>query len=272
MTATESSHKIVSHEEWERARKEHLAAEKTFTRQRDELSRQRRELPWEKVEKNYVFDGPQGQRTLAQIFGRHSQLLVYHFMFAPTWEEGCRSCSYLADHFDGMLPHLAHRDVSFAAISHAPLERLQAFQKRMGWRFPWYSSFTSDFNYDYHVSLSPEERGKKEIYYNYEMMEFRPEERPGLSAFFKDASGEIFHTYSTYARGLDILVGAYNFLDMAPKGRDEDSLNFSMAWVRHHDKYDNNYTVDPNVSYKQPEVVQTIAAAKPSCCSGEHHD
>ena len=251
MTATESSHKIVSHEEWERTRKEHLAAEKAFTRQRDELSRQRRELPWEKVEKNYVFDGPQGQRTLAQIFGRHSQLLVYHFMFAPTWEEGCRSCSYLADHFDGMLPHLAHRDVSFAAISHAPLERLQAFQKRMGWRFPWYSAFHTDFNQDYHVSFTKEEAAA-EVEYNYEKMKFGIEEAPGASAFYKNAAGEVLHTYSTYARGLDILVGTYNFLDMAPKGRDEDGLKFSMAWVRHHDKYVDDDRVDVSALYQPP--------------------
>ena len=271
-TATVNRPKVVSPADWLKARKELLAKEKEFTHLRDELSRRRRELPWERVEKRYEFEGPNGQLSFADLFGNHSQLLIYHFMLGPGWKEGCPSCSYLADHFDGANIHLPHRDVTLAVVSHAPYAEVAAFKQRMGWRFPWYSSFTSDFNYDYHVSLSPEERGKKEIYYNYEMMEFRPEERPGLSAFFKDASGEIFHTYSTYARGLDILVGAYNFLDMAPKGRDEDSLNFSMAWVRHHDKYDNNYTVDPNVSYKQPEVVQTIAAAKPSCCSGEHHD
>ena len=263
--------KVVPHAEWVSARKEFLAKEKEFTRLRDELSRQRRELPWEKVEKRYEFEGSGGKQALTDLFGTRSQLVIYHFMLGPGWKEGCRSCSYLADHFDGAAIHLANRDVTLAVVSHAPYAEIDAFKQRMGWRFPWYSSFASDFNYDYHVSKSPEEEGKERVYYNYEMMEFPPDERPGLSVFAKDANGDIFHTYSTYARGLDILVGTYNFLDMVPKGRDEDNLNFTMAWVRHHDKYSDGYVVDANQSYVQPEVVQ-IKSASAKCCSAEHHE
>ena len=260
--------KVVSQAEWLTARKEFLAKEKEFTRLRDELSRQRRELPWEKVEKQYEFEGPSGRVTFADLFGKRSQLVIYHFMLGPGWSEGCKSCSYLADHFDGMTIHLANRDVTFAVVSHAPYAEIAGFKKRMGWRFPWYSSHGSDFNFDYQVSLRPDEQGKPEVYYNYEMTEFPAEERPGLSVFFKEASGDIFHTYSTYARGLDILLGTYNILDLVPKGRDEDGLNFTMAWVRHHDKYDDGYVVDATQGYVQPEVVAT----KASCCSGGHHD
>lgn len=263
---TEAKHaKVVPHAEWIAARKEFLAKEKEFTRLRDELSRQRRELPWEKVEKRYEFEGPSGKVALADLFGARSQLVIYHFMLGPGWKEGCPSCSYLADHFDGAALHLANRDVTLAVVSHAPFAEITPFKERMGWRFHWYSSFASDFNYDYQASKSPEEEGKAQVYYNYEMMEFPPDERPGLSVFLKDANGGIFHTYSTYARGLDILVGTYNFLDMVPKGRDEDSLNFSMAWVRHHDKYGDGYFVDANQSYVQPEVVQ-IKSAGAKCC------
>lgn len=272
-TTAEVKHsKVVPHAKWIAARKEFLAKEKEFTRLRDELSRERRELPWEKVEKRYEFEGPVGKLALADLFGTRSQLVVYHFMLGPGWKEGCPSCSYLADHFDGPSIHLANRDVTLAVISHAPYAEIDAFKKRMGWRFPWYSSFASDFNYDYQVSKSPEEEGKAQVYYNYEMVEFPPDERPGLSVFYKDANGEIFHTYSAYARGLDILVGAYNILDMVPKGRDEDELTFSMAWVRHHDKYNDGYIVDANQLYKQPESVQTKAAPKSSCCSDAHHE
>jgi predicted dithiol-disulfide oxidoreductase (DUF899 family) len=247
--------KVVSTAEWLTARKAHLAKEKEFTRLRDELSRQRRELPWEKVEKQYVFDGPNGKQKLADLFGKRSQLIVYHFMFGPGWKEGCPSCSYLADHFDGATIHLAHRDVAFAAISRAPTAEIEAFKKRMGWRFPWVSSFGSEFNYDYHVSFTPEEKARNEgkVQYNYELAEFSSEEGPGASVFYKDKSGEIFHTYSSYARGLDILVGTYNFLDLAPKGRDEDGLAFSMAWVRHHDRYEDGYFVDAAKLYSEPK-------------------
>lgn len=251
MTATNVNHKIASRSEWLQARKALLAAEKAFTHQRDELSRQRRELPWVKVEKNYIFEGPNGPRTLSDLFGNSSQLIVYHFMFGPEWNEGCPSCSLLADHFDGALPHLANRDVTLVAVSHAPMPKIQAFQERMGWRFPWVSAYANDFNHDYHVSFSKEEMAKGKVDYNFSQTQFPSDEAPGASVFYKDESGQIFHTYSTYARGLDILVGAYNFLDMVPKGRDEDGLNFTMSWVRHHDRYS-----------IQPEL-----QGKHSCCS-----
>jgi len=267
MTAIEHPN-VVSHEEWLAARKDFLAKEKEFTRLRDELSRQRRELPWEKVEKPYVFEGPSGKETFADLFGKRSQLLIYHFMFGLGWSEGCPSCSYLADHFDGTTIHLANRDVTLAVVSRAPIAEIEAFKKRMGWKFKWVSSFGSDFNYDYQVSFTPEERAKGKVEYNYTQTEFPSEEGPGLSAFLKDANGDIFHTYSTYARGLDMFVGTYNFLDHAPKGRDEEGLKHSMAWVRHHDKYMDGYTVDATQGYVQPEMVQVKRA---SCCSGEHH-
>ena len=266
MAATEAKRpRVVSHDEWIAARKQLLAREKEFTRQRDELSRRRRELPRERVEKQYVFEGAKGKETLADLFDGRSQLIIYHFMFGPGWKEGCPSCSYLADHFDGMTIHLAHRDVTFAVVSRAPIEQIEAFKKRMGWRFHWVSSFGSDFNYDYHVSFTKEERAGGKVEYNFGKMEFPSEEGPGASVFFKQAGGEIFHTYSTYARGLDILVGTYNFLDLAPKGRDEDGLAHTMAWVRHHDKYDGGYFVDPNQEYEQPK------SAEHSCCGEEHH-
>jgi len=230
--------RVVSREEWLAARKALLAREKAFSRQRDELARARRELPRVKIEKRYVFDSPQGKRTLAELFGSKSQLIVYHFMLGPGWQAGCKSCSYLADHFDGMLPHLAARDVSFVAVSRAPLSEIEAFRARMGWRFPWVSSNGNDFNFDFHVSFREEDIGaKRQVEYNYVLGEARMDELPGASAFYKDAEGAVFHTYSTYARGLDTLIGAYNWLDIAPKGRDEDGLEFTMAWVRHHDKY-----------------------------------
>jgi predicted dithiol-disulfide oxidoreductase (DUF899 family) len=235
--------KVVSAAEWTAARKELLLKEKEFTRLRDELSRQRLELPWEKVEKEYVFDGPNGKETLADLFGGKSQLMVYHFMFGPDWVEGCPSCSYLADHFDGSVVHLAARDARLVVISRAPLEKLEAFKKRMGWRFKWVSSYGSDFNFDYQVSATKEQGAN---YYNYTTLQAPMEERPGASAFYKDDAANVFHTYSTYSRGLDILVGAYNWLDMAPKGRDEEGMKpHAMAWVRHHDKYAENNLVDP---------------------------
>jgi predicted dithiol-disulfide oxidoreductase (DUF899 family) len=256
-------HEVVSPSEWIASRKELLRKEKEFTRLRDELSRQRRELPWEQVEKEYVFDGPNGKVTLAELFGGRSQLIVYHFMLGPGWEAGCPSCSYLADHFDGSLVHLANRDVTLAAISRAPITQIEAFKKRMAWKFNWVSSFDNDFNRDYHVSFTKEEMAKGKVEYNYGTMEFPSEEAPGTSVFYKNDGGEIFHTYSAYARGLDILVGAYNFLDLAPKGRDEDGLAFTMSWVRHHDRYADGYFVDPKALYVEPEKRAS------SCCS-EH--
>jgi predicted dithiol-disulfide oxidoreductase (DUF899 family) len=229
--------KVVSRDEWLAARKQHLSKEKEFTRLRDKLSAERRELPWVKVEKNYLFDGPGRKETLADLFGGRSQLIVYHFMFGPEWEQGCPSCSFLSDHIDGSVVHLAHRDVTFVVVSRAPLPKIEAFKKRMGWRFKWVSSYGSDFNFDYHVSFTKDEMTKGKVYYNYDMNEFPSDEGPGISVFCKDGSSDIFHTYSAYARGLDILVGAYNYLDLVPKGRDEVELPWTMAWVRHHDKY-----------------------------------
>ena len=246
-------HKVVSHDEWIAARKAHLAEEKAFSRTRDALARKRRELPWEKVERKYVFDTPQGKQSLAELFGGKSQLIIYHFMLGPSWEAGCPSCSFLADHFDGAVVHLAQRDVSFVVVSRAPLAEIETFKRRMGWRFNWVSSFGNDFNSDYQVSFTPEEKASGKVFYNYEFIEsFPSEERPGASVFYKNAAREILHTYSTYGRGLDILIGTYHFLDLAPKGRDEDGLAWSMAWVRHHDRYE-GAIVDTKASYQEPK-------------------
>ncbi len=231
-------HKIVSQDEWLAARKALLAKEKEFSKARDQLSSARRDLPWVKVEKNYVFDTPQGKEKLADLFGGKGQLIVYHFMLGPGWVQGCPSCSFLADHFDGAVAHLAQRDVSLVVVSRAPLAEIEAYKKRMGWKFKWVSSYGSDFNRDFHVSFTPEEKARGKVEYNYTMTEFPSEEAPGLSAFARNERGEVFHSYSSYARGLDILVGTYNFLDMAPKGRDEDALPSSMSWVRRHDEYE----------------------------------
>jgi predicted dithiol-disulfide oxidoreductase (DUF899 family) len=251
-------HKVVSHDEWVAARKAHLAEEKAFSRARDALSKKRRELPWEKVGKKYVFEGPNGKETLADLFGGKNQLIIYHFMLGPDWEAGCPSCSFLADHFDGAVVHLAQRDVTFLVVSRAPLPQIEKFKARMGWRFKWVSSFGSDFNHDYQVSASAEEKASGTAIYNYEMTTFPSEERPGASAFYKDEAGAVFHTYSTYGRGLDILIGAYNFLDLAPKGRDEAGLAWSMAWVRHHDRYE-GAVVDSSLTYVEPKKTG-------SCC------
>ena len=232
------NHQVVSREEWLVARKEHLAKEKEFTRLRDQLSQQRRELPWVKVEKEYIFDGPNGKETLAELFAGRSQLLVYHFMFGPGWDEGCPSCSFWADNFNGIPVHLNQRDVTMIAVSRAPLSKLAAYKKRMGWTFKWVSSSETDFNYDYHVSFTPEEMEKGEMYYNYEVRKVPREESVGISVFCKDKDGNIFHSYSCYARGVDMLNGAYHYLDLVPKGRDEAGLSFAQAWVRRHDKYD----------------------------------
>ena len=194
-------HKIVSRDEWLVARKAHLAEEKAFTRARDALSRKRRELPWEKVEKSYVFDGPNGKETLAGLFGKNSQLIVYHFMFGPDWQEGCPSCSFLADHFDGVVTHLAQRDVAFVVVSRAPLPQIEAFKRRMGWHFKWVSSFGSDFNYDYQVSFTPEQRANGGVTYNYEQGEFPSEEAPGASVFYKsDGRRTVPHLFVLRAR------------------------------------------------------------------------
>lgn len=230
-------HAVVSHEEWLAARTAFLAKEKEFTRLRDELNRQRRELPWEKVDKQYSFDGPAGKVTLAELFENRSQLMVYHFMFTPEWDEGCVHCSFWADHYDSVGVHLNQRDVSLVVISRAPLAKIESFKKRMGWKFKWVSAFNSDFNYDLHVSFTTQELNHKAAYYNYTITDPGDEDREGLSVFYKDNSGAIFHTYSCYARGIDMLNGTYHFLDLVPKGRDEDGPEGPQAWVEYHDSY-----------------------------------
>jgi len=239
INAPQVGHSVVGHREWVEARRNLLAREKDLRRQMDAIAKERRNLPWELVEQGYRFDTACGERTLPELFDGKSQLLIYHFMLGPGWPEGCKGCSFISDHFDPMLVHLAHRDVNFVVVSRAPLGEIQSFQRRMGWQFPWVSSFGSSFNFDYGVSFTPEQVDRGETYYNYSIKPFLSTEAPGLSAFYKDAeTGSVFHTYSSYARGLDIGIGVYNFLDMAPKGRDEDGLKMPMEWLRHHDRYE----------------------------------
>ena len=230
--------KIVSREEWLSARTAFLAKEKEFTRLRDQLSQERRELPWVKIDKAYQFDGPNGKESLSELFEGRSQLIIYHFMYGPEWEEGCPSCSFWADSYDNNIVHLNHRDITLVVVSSARLDQLEAYKKRMGWSFKWVSSLGSDFNQDYHVTFTPEEMESGEVYYNYDMTTTSVEELPGISVFYKNDKGEVFHTYSCYSRGLDMLNGAYHHMDLVPKGRDEDSLAYTMAWLRRHDSYD----------------------------------
>ena len=230
------NHAVVSHDEWLAAHTAFLAKEKEFTRRRDELSRQRRDLPWEKVEKAYTLDGPNGKESLADIFDGRSQLIVYHFMFPPEWEEGCKHCSFWADNFNDVIVHLNRRDVTFVAVSRAPRAKLDAFEKRMGWSFKWFSSDDGDFNYDFGISFISEQTGER--VFNYGTMAPAGTDREGMSVFYKNERGEIFHTYSAYARGIDMFNTAYHYLDAVPKGRDEDNLPFTQAWVRHHDRYE----------------------------------
>jgi predicted dithiol-disulfide oxidoreductase (DUF899 family) len=231
-------HKVVPADEWLRARQDLLAKEKEFTRLRDRLSQQRRELPWERVDKEYTFEGVNGKQTLAQLFENRSQLIVYHFMFAPDWETGCKHCSWWADNFERNIVHLNHRDVTMVAISRAPLHKLAAFKRRMGWKFKWLSTADTDFNYDYHVSFTPAEVAKGEISQNYRTKKSSMSEVAGLSVFYKDLHGGIFHTYSCYERGLEMVNAGYHLLDLVPKGRDEDGLAFPQAWVRYRDSYE----------------------------------
>jgi predicted dithiol-disulfide oxidoreductase (DUF899 family) len=242
-------HAIVPPGEWLAARKALLKKEKEAIRLQDQLAAERRELPWEVVGKNYLFATSEGEKTLGDLFCGRSQLLIYHFMFGPDWKEGCPSCSFVSDHFDGALPHLAARDVSLAAVSRAPLEKIEAFRKRMGWKFPWVSSGFSDFNTDFHVSFSEEERAGGGVYYNYQVQEFPSTEAPGLSVFARDAGGTIFHTYSSFGRGVESLMGTYRMLDLVTKGRDEDLLAFPMEWVRYHDRYETNAFADADKPY-----------------------
>ncbi len=228
-------HPVLSHEEWFSARKSFLAKEKEFTRLRDELSRQRRDLPWEVVDKKYVFEGPNGKQSLPELFDGRSQLIVYHFMFDPNWDAGCPHCSFWADNFNGIIVHLNQRDVTMIAVSRAPYTKLLAYEKRMGWNFKWVSSSETDFNFDYHVSFTPEEAVQKKALYNFGTQAPHGTEQQGVSAFFKDSKGSVFHTYSTHGRGIDLLNTAYNYLDLAPKGRDEGDRG--QFWVRRHDEY-----------------------------------
>ena len=239
-------HPIVSREQWIEARKAHLKSEKALTRMRDMVSAERRALPWVKVDKEYVFETPAGKKTLAELFGNNSQLIVYHFMWRWDLGQGCDGCSFLCDHVDGANQHIKHHDVSFVAVSRGKLPDLLAYKKRMGWQFDLISSYGSDFNYDYHVSFTEDELAKGKVYYNYEMTSEGFNELPGISVFFRDDNGDIFHTYSSYARGGDILIGAHNFLDLTPKGRNEDG---TMNWMKRHDEYESDGSV-------------------PSCCHG----
>lgn len=229
--------RIVSRDEWLAARKALLAREKAHTREGDALSADRRRLPMVKVETSYMFDTADGRRSLADLFEGRSQLIVYHFMMGPGWAEGCPSCSFLMDHLDGVLPHLATRDVTLVAVSRAPLAEIDAFKRRMGWQFPWVSSYGTAFNRDFHVSFTKDEVASGKMHYNYAEQLFPSEEGPGFSVFVTNARGDIFHTYSTYGRGGESVLGTYHLLDLVPKGRNEDGLPFPMAWVRHHDRY-----------------------------------
>ncbi|MFL6579419.1 MAG: DUF899 domain-containing protein [Burkholderiales bacterium] len=232
------NHPVVSSDRWIAERKKLLAREKELTHLHDQIAEARRALPWVRIDKNYVFDSPQGRRSLAELFEGRRQLLVQHFMLGPGWEQGCPSCSFMADHTDGMNVHLAHRDVTLVAISRAPLAEIERFRQRMGWKFNWVSSNGNDFNYDFHVSFTPEERAKGDVYYNFGMTAFPAEEAPGISVFYKNDAGEIFHTYSTFGRGVEVMMGTYSMLDLTPKGRDEEDIPYKMNWVRHHDRYE----------------------------------
>jgi predicted dithiol-disulfide oxidoreductase (DUF899 family) len=236
MSRTVEHPKVVSRAEWTAARKELLAKEKALTRQRDAIAEERLRLPWVKIEKNYTFDTASGKKTLAELFGGKSQLVIYHFMFGPDWEQGCPSCSLLTDHMDNLGIHLAQRDARLMLVSLAPLAKIEAFKKRMGWKMPWASSYGDDFNFDCEVSVKKEEADKEHVY-NYALTKFPSEERPGMSYFYKNANGEVFHTYSVYGRGLEDFMTVYAMLDRVPKGRDEEGLAHGMAWVRHHDRY-----------------------------------
>lgn len=259
--------KAVSRAEWLAARKELLVKEKQLTRQRDEIDRQRRALPWVKVEKSYTFDGPDGQRTLADLFDGRSQLIVSHFMFGPGWKEGCVGCSFRSDHVDGALAHLEHHDVSFVTISRASLAEIEAFKRRMGWRFRWLSSYGSDFNYDYRVSFTKEEVATGRIDYNYGSSGFLSEEMSGLSVFYKEDTGGIFHTYSTFGRGDEMVDTTYMYLDLTPKGRNETGPHFNLGdWVRHHDRYGVAGVVDAGGRFvaSQPEESSCRCADEPT--------
>ncbi|MEQ9333357.1 DUF899 domain-containing protein [Thalassobaculum sp.] len=235
--ATADAHRTASKTEWLAERKQLLARERELTRLSDQVARERRALPWVPVDKDYAFDTPSGRRTLADLFDGRRQLLVQHFMLGPGWVQGCPSCSFMADHIDGMTVHLENRDVSLVAVSRAPLDEIERFRRRMGWRFRWASSHGSDFNYDFGVSFTPEQVARGDIGYNYSTSPHCYEELPGVSVFFKNDDGQVFHTYSTYGRGVEVMMGTYRMLDLVPKGRDERDVENRMEWVRHHDRY-----------------------------------
>jgi len=242
-------HQIVSRQQWIAARKALLDQEKEFTRARDRLSEQRRALPWVRVDKPYLFDGPRGKAALGDLFAGRSQLIVQHFMFAPDWSEGCKSCSFWADGFERMVPHLAARDTTLVAVSRAALPKLDAFKARMGWTFDWFSSEGNDFNHDYAVSFTPEEIKSGAKVYNFGTSGFGVGEAPGISVFYRDQAGNIVHTYSCFARGLDMMNAAYQYLDLTPLGRHEEGLPYPMDWLRLRDRYE-------------------PAAGKAACCGG----
>jgi len=248
-----ANHSVVSRHQWVAERKKLLAREKELTRLSDQIASERRALPWVRVEKPYVFDTLAGPRTLADLFEGRRQLLVQHFMFAPGWEQGCKSCSYMADHNDGANIHLAQRDVTLLVVSRAPLADIERFRQRMGWQFKWVSSHGTDFNHDFGVTFTPEEMAKGKVDYNYVAQSFPHEEAPGVSVFYQDDAGDVFHTYSRYGRGVEVMMGAYPLLDLTPRGRDEDKLGYPMEWVRHHDRY-------------EPEPRAMAAPATDSCC------
>lgn len=247
-TSTMEKRKVVSRDQWLAARRDLLAREKQLTRELDAVRALRRELPWVKVEKPYTFDGPEGKQTLADLFDGRSQLIVRHFMFGPGWKEGCVGCSFASDHAEAALVHLEHHDVAYVAVSRAPLNEIEAFRRRMGWSFNWVSSFGTDFNYDFHVAFTEEEIARGKVFYNFEVRDlpFNTEDMSGVSVFAKDATGDIFHTYSCYARGDEGGLTTYFYLDLTPKGRDENGPTHSLAdWVRHHDRYEAGGHVAP---------------------------
>src|SRR3954451_23339370 len=246
------NHRVVSRDEWVAERKTLLAHEKELTRFGDQIARERRALPWVRIDKTYTFDTPLGRRTLGDLFDGHRQLVVQHFMLAPGWEQGCKNCSYMADHTDGATVHLAQRDVSFVAVSRAPLSEIERFRQRMGWKFRWVSSQDNDFNRDFHVSFTADEMANGKADYNFGGTP-AGEEMPGVSAFWKHAAGEVFHTYSTYGRGVEVMMHTYRLLDLTPKRRDEDGLGFTMEWERYHDGY-------------EPTPAAKEAKAAGSCC------
>jgi predicted dithiol-disulfide oxidoreductase (DUF899 family) len=237
MNTPNESPRIADRNAWLKARLDLLDREKELTRLKDEIARERRALPWVRMDTPYVFDTPQGTRTLAELFDGRRQLMIQHFMFGPGWEQGCKSCSFMADHHAGTLPHLAQRDLTLMAVSHAPLPEIEAFRQRMGWTFPWASSYGTSFNHDFGVHFTPEELAAGAVDYNYQRQPFTESEAPGISVFVRDDAGQVFHTYSTYGRGVEAMMHTYALLDLAPLGRGEDADPYPMAWVRHHDRY-----------------------------------